>query len=82
MEDNFLTQLVSEPTREGALPDLILVNREELVGEIKVGGCLGCNDHEMFEFSILAETKRGVNKTATLDFRRANFDLFKRLTKD
>ena len=28
---------------------------------------------------ILRETKRGVSKTATLDFRRANFDLFKRL---
>ncbi|PKU47176.1 rna-directed dna polymerase from mobile element jockey-like [Limosa lapponica baueri] len=33
VKDNFLTQLVSEPTREGALLDLLLVNREELVGE-------------------------------------------------
>ena len=49
MEDNFLIQLVSEPTREGALLDLLLVNREELVGEVKVGGCLGCSDHEMIE---------------------------------
>ena len=45
-EDNFLTQLVSELTREGALLDLLLVNREELVGEVKVGGPLGCSDHE------------------------------------
>ena len=79
MEDKFLIQLVSEPTREGALLDLLLVNREELVGEVKVGGRLGCSDHEMIEFLILRETKRGVSKTATLDFRRANFDLFKRL---
>ena len=70
---------MSEPSREGALLDLLLVNREELAGEVKVGGCLGCSDHEMIEFSILGETKRGVSKPATSDFQRANFDLFKRL---
>ncbi|KAK4827657.1 hypothetical protein QYF61_020429 [Mycteria americana] len=32
VEDKFLTQLVSEPTREGALLDLLFVNREGLVG--------------------------------------------------
>ena len=79
MEDNFLTQLV--PTREGALLDLLLVNREELVREVKVGGHLRCSDHEMIELSILGETKRGVSKTATLDFWRSNSDLFKRLIK-
>ncbi|PKU43807.1 hypothetical protein llap_5873 [Limosa lapponica baueri] len=79
VEDNFFTQLVSEPTRESALLDLLLVNREELVGEVKVGGHLGHSDHETIEFSILGETRRGVTKTATLDFRRANFDLFRRL---
>ena len=70
---------MSVPTRGGALLHLLLVTRAELVGEVKVGGRLGCSDHEMIEFSILGETKRGVSKTATLDFRRANSDLFKRL---
>ena len=60
VEENFLTQLVSEPTRGGALLDLLLVKREECVGEVKVGGRLGCSDHEMTEFSILRETKRGL----------------------
>ena len=31
--DNFLTQLVSEPTREGALLDLLFVDREGLVDD-------------------------------------------------
>ena len=35
--DNFLTQLVSEPTREGALLDLLFVNRG-LVDDVVVGG--------------------------------------------
>ncbi|PKU42731.1 adaptin ear-binding coat-associated protein 1 [Limosa lapponica baueri] len=79
VEDNFFTQMVSEPTRESALLDLLLVNREELVEEAEVGGRPGHSDHEMIESSILGETRRGVTKTATLDFRRANFDLFRRL---
>ena len=36
--DNFLTQLVSELTREGALLDLLFVNREGLVDDVAVGG--------------------------------------------
>ncbi|GAB0179537.1 T-cell activation Rho GTPase-activating protein-like [Grus japonensis] len=55
VEDNFLTQLVSERTREGDLLDLLFVNREGLVGDVTVGGCLGHSDHKMTEFSILRE---------------------------
>ncbi|PKU32319.1 adaptin ear-binding coat-associated protein 1 [Limosa lapponica baueri] len=51
VEDNFLTQLVRELTREGALLDLLFVNREGLVGDVMVEGCLGHSDHEMIEFS-------------------------------
>ncbi|GAB0180245.1 hypothetical protein GRJ2_000489800 [Grus japonensis] len=34
VEDNFLTQLVSEPTREGTQLDLLFENREGLVGDV------------------------------------------------
>ncbi|PKU31484.1 adaptin ear-binding coat-associated protein 1 [Limosa lapponica baueri] len=81
VEDNFLTQLVREPTRESALLDLLLVNREGLVGDVKVGGRLGQSDHEMIEFSILGEARRGANRTATLDFRRADFGLFRSMAE-
>ncbi|KAK4823930.1 hypothetical protein QYF61_008316 [Mycteria americana] len=52
--DNFLTQLVREPTREGTMLDLLFANREGLVGG-------------------------GVSRTASLDFRRADFGLFRSL---
>ncbi|GAB0186634.1 hypothetical protein GRJ2_001128700 [Grus japonensis] len=78
-EDNFLTQLVSETTREGAPLDLLFVNREGLVGNVMVGGHLGHSHHEMIEFLILGEVKRRVSRTATLDFQRADFGLFRRL---
>ncbi|KAK4826087.1 hypothetical protein QYF61_005046 [Mycteria americana] len=45
--DNFLTQLVTEPTREDALLDLVFVNREGVVGDVTVGGCLGHSDNEI-----------------------------------
>ncbi|KAK4820048.1 hypothetical protein QYF61_017894 [Mycteria americana] len=79
--DNFLTQLVSEPTREGAPLDLLFTNREGLVSHVMVGGCLGQSDHEMIEFLICGEVRRGVSRTATLDFRRVDFGLCRRLVK-
>jgi len=66
--DNFLTQMVREPTRGSKLLDLLLVNREGLVRDVNVGGCLGQSDHEMIDFSILVKVQRGVSRTATLNF--------------
>ena len=64
----------------GAAPlDLLFTNREGLVGDVEVGGCLGQNDHNMVEFSILGGVRRGNSKTTTLDFWRADFELFRRL---
>ena len=51
MEDSFLMHLVQAPTRGGALVDLHFTNREGLVGDVKVGDCLGQSDHEIVEFS-------------------------------
>ncbi|PKU29777.1 hypothetical protein llap_19920 [Limosa lapponica baueri] len=79
MEDNFLTQLVGEPTRGGALLDLHFTNKEGQVGDVEVGGRLGLSDHEMVEFSVLSEITKGVSKTSTLDFWRADFSLFRTL---
>ncbi|XP_068521397.1 uncharacterized protein [Anas acuta] len=79
MKDSFLTQLVTEPTRGGAPLDPLFTNREGLVGDVAVGSCLGQSDHEMVEFSILGKARKGNNKTAVLDFQRADFELFRTL---
>ena len=71
---SFLTQLVKKPTRGSKILDLLFVNREGL-GDTKVGGHLGQRDHEMIDFSILVEPWRGVSRTATTDFQRADFGL-------
>jgi len=72
-------QVVEEPTRKGALLDLVLTNKEGLVEDVKAGGRLGCSDHEMVEFSILHGGSRVISRIKILDLRRTNFALFKEL---
>ncbi|KAK4811191.1 hypothetical protein QYF61_019822 [Mycteria americana] len=44
-----------------------------------VGGCLGHSDHEMVEFKIFGVMRKKVSRVATLDFKRADFKLFREL---
>ncbi|TRZ12815.1 hypothetical protein HGM15179_014306 [Zosterops borbonicus] len=82
IDDNFLSQLVSEPTRGETMLDLLFTNRDGLVEDVVVGGRLGQSDHEIIEFSIIGEIRRYINKTFTLDFQRADFGLFRRLIQE
>ncbi|GAB0203482.1 hypothetical protein GRJ2_002813800 [Grus japonensis] len=79
VDDNFLLQVIEEPTRRGAMLDLILTNKEGLVGDVKLKGSLGCSDHAMVEFRILRAARKAHSKLTTLDFRRADFGLFRDL---
>lgn len=51
--------------------DLLFVNKEGLVGDVRVGGHLEQNDHEIIEFLVLGEVRRGTSRTTTSDFWRA-----------
>jgi len=79
INDNFLMQVVEEPTRRGMLLDLVLTNKEGLVEDLKVGGSLSCSDHEMVEFRILRGGSRTISRIKTLDLRKADFGFFKDL---
>jgi len=79
IDDNFLMQVVQEPTKKGALLDLVLTNKEGLVEDVKAGGRLVYRDHEMVEFRIPHGGSRAISRIKTLDLRRANFGLFKAL---
>ncbi|GAB0205450.1 hypothetical protein GRJ2_003010600 [Grus japonensis] len=79
VDDNFLLQVIEEPTRRGAMLDLLLTNKEGLVGDVKLKGSLGCSDHKMMEFKILRAARKACSKLTTLDFSRADFGLFRDL---
>ena len=59
--------------------DLTLTNKEGLVGNVKLKGSLGCSDHGMVELKILRAVRGAHSKLTTLDFRRADFGLFRDL---
>ena len=59
--------------------DLLVTNASELIGDIKIGGSLGCSDHALVEFAVLRGMGQAKNKVRTLNFRKANFQLFKEL---
>ncbi|KAK4831262.1 hypothetical protein QYF61_016732 [Mycteria americana] len=78
-DDNFLLQMIEEPMRRGAMLNLVLINKVGLVGGGKLKSSLGCCDHEIVEFNILRALRRVHSKLTTLDFRRADFGLFRGL---
>lgn len=77
--DNFLSQMVHEPTRHAALLDLILTNEESLVDEVKVDENLGVSDHNIIRFNlnVLSEPRLQTNNVKVLDFRSGNFNNFR-----
>jgi len=46
---------------------------------VKVESSSGCSNHEMVEFKILCRRSKAISRVASLDFTRANYDLFKEL---
>lgn len=76
---NFLTQLIEESMRRGALLDIILANKEDLIGDVKAEESLGCSDHETVEFRILRRGSKAKSKITVLHFRKGDFGLFRDL---
>jgi len=82
IEDNFLSQVISTPTRGDAILDLVVTSASELFGDVKFGASQGCSDHVLVELMLLREM--GITKiiVRTLNFRRANFQLFKEIVRN
>ena len=56
-----------------------MLTEKVLWWDVKFVGCLGHSDHEMPDLSILVEPQRRVSRTATLDFQRTDFNLFRNM---
>ena len=57
----------------------MVTNSSELIRDAKIGGSLGCSDHALVEFAVLRDMGQAKSKVRTLNFRKANFQLFKEL---
>lgn len=45
--------MTGKPSRRGIMLDLVLTDKEGVVGNVKHKDSNGCSDHEMLEFEIL-----------------------------
>ena len=79
IEDNFLSQVIATSTRGDAILDRMVTKASELIGDVKIGGSLGCSDPVLVEFTPLRDTGKVTSIVRTLNFRKANFQLFKEL---
>ncbi|PKU39003.1 hypothetical protein llap_10699 [Limosa lapponica baueri] len=57
----------------------MVTNASELTDDIKIGGSLGHSDHAPVMFAVLRDTDQGKSKVRTMNFRKAKFQLFKKL---
>ena len=78
LQDNFLKQVVTEPTRGENILDLVLTNNENMINEVEVGSQLGSSDHREIRFNLEWEVSRDDNLVLVPDFRRANYEGLRR----
>ncbi|KAJ7413722.1 dtw domain-containing protein 2 [Pitangus sulphuratus] len=78
-DGNFPLQATEKPTMRDVTLDLVLTDKERLVGNVKPKGSLGRSNHEIVEFDTLRGVKRVHSKLTTLGFTRANFGLLRDL---
>lgn len=57
--------------------DLMGINTGKQTLNIKTGGSLGFRDHALVEYAVLADTSQVRKKVMPLNFRKANFYLFR-----
>ena len=79
MEDNFLRHVMDSPTRGDAILDLMVTDASELIGDVKIGGSLGCSDDALVELAVVRDMAQAKSKVRTLNFRKAKCQLFKEL---
>lgn len=61
---------------------MLLNNTDEVIKEVKTGTSLGCSAHTLVEVVILRDMGQVKSRVRTLNFRRANFQLFKGLVDE
>ena len=74
IQDYFLYQLISEPTRDGNILDLVLATAPELILGVQVCERLGNSDHDSVEFKIkLKFSKAKLGARMVYDYGKANW---------
>ncbi len=79
VEDSFLTQVVTQPTRQNNILDLVLISDPDLVRNCEVEEKLGGSDHNIISFNVCVQHKLDNNPTLIPDYRKTNFNLVREM---
>jgi len=60
----------------------LFISTSELTDDIRIGGCFGCSDHAMVKFTIPEDMTKTESKIRSLNFRKANIQLFRELVNN
>lgn len=61
---------IDSPVRQDVLPDLLVINASDLIGDVKAGGSLGCIDDTLVEFEALRYMGDVKSEIKPLNFRK------------
>lgn len=73
IRENFLTQLVREPTRTNQILDLVLTNSLN-IKDLEVGETLSSSDHNIIRFKIVLDYKLQDNLATRPNFSEGDYD--------
>lgn len=73
----FQTQITEELMMGDDQLDRMHINQEKLIGDVKDRDQLNCSDHKLMVFSILRGANKANSKIKALDFKMADFTLFR-----
>ncbi len=73
LEDTFLAQIITQPTRENNILDLVFVTDPNLSREGRVGEKLSGCDRHLIHFNIRTDHELIENASKFPDYRKANF---------
>jgi len=71
--------VIDSPNRGDAILDLAVTSASKLIIDVKTGNTVSCSNHALVEFTVLRDMGKARSVVKTLNFRKANFQLFKEL---
>lgn len=79
LNDCYLSQIVTEPTRGKNILDLVLVNDEQFVTDVNIGEGLANSDHSIIRLLLGVSASKINNDRLVPNFARGDFTLFRNL---
>jgi hypothetical protein len=73
LNDNFLEQLVDEPTRDANILDLVVTSDMSMINNLTVGEPFETSDHQMIRFELTGKRSVVDSNTTSYNYFKANY---------